>query len=546
MGTGETKTAKLGGKIGAISPSIPASSSPSNSIVENSFQDRGSYLLFNKFVKAGADPEHVKNTLEDNLARWRLQVDRQRQHDSLIKKGKKSELRYPDKIVSTDPATYKNYNDFEKAISGLPMNAVEENELEKEKAKEGYELILSDQGYNSYKIKTPEGLSELAKGSNWCTKSKQVAKSYLEDHDYTVITKDEKPLVAIKTPREPDEENEVWHRSNKELQAGVLNHSKAEGKQLMLQQDIDFVNKALKAINQPELNLENIQPIKDEDERLRLIEDAFAKNDKNKILQIITSFREKLPEKYEKKLLESSNLDNALFYTNATHQRFPALEDKLAENITKTTNFDDIAKYCKAIGGRFPEPHRKTVEEQILKYPGDSAGYAEAVSGRLNKGELKEFEERIASSPAAIVYYVSQVVGDVFPEPHRAEAEKNLLEGDAYNMVMYARASKKRFKAGEAKIAKNDKNVMTYVETFADEFRQEGFPEYEKLIDNAPQEAIAYTKALGGKRFKAAEAAIARKIVTSMEYANLLSKKDIEELKKDEIGQTILRNARKL
>jgi uncharacterized protein YihD (DUF1040 family) len=511
--------------------------------------------FWNKYVKAAKkgkpiqepDPEILNNDLE----RWRVN-------------SKKKDSRLLKSLSS-----YTNHEDLHDDVLDYRTKSEEKEEQER-LASLGAKLVYQDEGgYKTYLVKTPEALANFAQqGTHWCTKNINTARNKLSDWTYHVITRDDQPIFAIKTP--PDANNtitlrtpydtddedeyydeyegfddEILYRTDFNVRSGDGYMIAAnETEQPLYQDDYKNLNDVLTRLHRPKLDYDFIRLVKDEKEAATHIKQALDDEDMERLELMLASFGTRgLPPEIMNQIAEDPNALEA--YIASQKGRLRDLEDKIIKSP------DLILAYSQQLNSRFPKNHRDQAEKELINNatPKQLLNYAKTYNGRFEAAE-----ERLTEEWDAILGY-SKMLGTRFPEPHQKEAENWIFSDDPLNdnraddvveyfiknkdsfsneeqqrlkeefskhslsALAYARATKQRFKEGEAAIAQNSGTVMPYMYVLdLNEFPEEHRATAEEAVITDPATATEYAL-WTNKRFEAGEPTIAQDPHHAIRYA---------------------------
>jgi hypothetical protein len=495
MGTGDGPVGSNSGRIGEIAPSRSRGAFQQDNMSAVGEIEAKTGVLGED--KAGGTPERITTSLEANQVDWQAkttefkariasyQKDRQTQLEGFWNKYVKA-AKKGDKISEPDPETLNN--DIERLLYNrkkdpkLPQldKISNHEELHKEVANlrtkheeirytqnqrkslvtMGTTLLDKDGEYATYRVTTPEALSWFAnQGSSWCTRSNDTAASMLEDYDYKIVTKNDKPLFALKYTRpleramfagtSQDQDLEVFHVANRDLINGT-DYVEAQGEVAISSKDQQYVNKILKqdqkplvtnkyvAINDNEAQHQVFNPTRWKEKDLDLRKTIFGSEDNDEVKTQINAPREKHnPQDWER--IDINSPEQVIAYAGAygglPEEHREALEKKLAENAI------DAVNYARATGKRF-----EAAEPIIAQNAREATMYAaEVIKGRFEAGEAK-----IAKNPGMAVAYTRLALGG----KRFKQAEANIVN-NARASVGYASAIGKRFVEGEHTIAKD-------------------------------------------------------------------------------------------
>ena len=497
--------------------------------------------LWNKYVK-GVTKEGKKMDMPDvsvmnnDIERWLLQSKRE-------KNRKEKSLKSLEKY---------NHVELHDAVANY-LTASEAKEQKESLAKSGAKLLYDKGGYALYKINKPEALTEFAKnGTHWCTKNPETAKEYTKIWDYTVLTKDDEPLFAIKTPNEDyDERDRVLSGSNDEIlyktdfdvrygtQYAI---TEDQNKQYLVKDEYDQLNTALKYLGEKPLDTEYVEVLKDEQEASDVIDDALDdgvidQSYEDSVFKLASLGRRRISPRQLEKIRKYQH--NIHMYIEAFEgKRLPEVEDVIAKD-----RYSALI-YAGGLHSRFPGEHRKEAEDNIKNDPASSLKYAKAYGGRFEPGE----EAIVNTENARTLAAYSKATKGRFPGKYRDKAEKIILgaliplpvsnpfSGDAVGYfaenkkefskdewkeieaviansdqaVDYSRFMKERFPAAEANIAKNIYTALHYMRNLGlSEFPEPYREQVANKIKEGPPELVVNYANVTGKRFPAAEATLA-------------------------------------
>jgi len=336
--------------------------------------------FWNKYVKAvksGAeieppDPGVVSNDIE----RWLLQSKKLRARKQQAQRDG-TQVNLPE---LKQLEQYKTHEELHDAMKNY-RTAAEEKAERKALAKSGSLKVYDNGSYQAHKVTTPEALSKMAEGTHWCTKDLNTADQKLRQHDYRIVSRDGKPLFAIKYPKYAGGQFEIFHNSDFDIVNGnAYMVSKGQKKQPILEEDYKALKDVLKEEGAPDFDEKHIQII-NEKEKKAMYQQAFASNDSTNAQFIFTSLGTDGVTDNQVKTMMQKNISGAIGYMRAAKKRLPDFEEEISKKPVL------IMAYVNGLSSRFPGQHREAAEAQLKHSPIMSMLYASEYGGRFPEGE---------------------------------------------------------------------------------------------------------------------------------------------------------------